>query len=255
MTEFANYPSLKGKVVFISGGASGIGSTLVKNFAGQGARVAFVDIMDELGQALVEELSGAGHEVRFYHCDLTDIAALRQAIERTRNDLGPVGALLNNAARDDRHDFDGVTPDYWDASMAVNFRHQYFAAQAVRSHMKTLGGGSIINFSSVAWMFGTKDLSVYASAKAAVLGLTRSLGRELGADNIRVNAIAPGPIMTERQREMWFTTEAAVNSLVERQAIHTVIAPEEVARMALFLAADDSRLVTRQCINVDAGIR
>jgi NAD(P)-dependent dehydrogenase (short-subunit alcohol dehydrogenase family) len=255
MTAFARYPSLVDKVVFITGGGSGIGAAMVEAFAGNDAKVAFVDIQAEPSEKLVDKIGAAGkRRPLFVHCDLTDIEALRAAIRRVRQELGPVGVLVNNAASDDRHQVDTVTPDYWDKAFAVNLRHQFFAAQEVRSHMRELDGGSIINFSSVVWMFGGTDLIAYSSAKSAIIGLTNSLAREFGGDNIRVNAIAPGAVVTERQLRLWYTEEQA-DQMVERQIIKRRLLPDEVARTALFLASDDSRMITKQCIVVDAGIR
>jgi NAD(P)-dependent dehydrogenase (short-subunit alcohol dehydrogenase family) len=255
MTAFARYPSLVDKVVLITGGGSGIGAAMVEAFAGNDARVAFVDIQAEASEKLVDRLGGAGkRRPLFIHCDVTDIEGLRSAIRRVRDELGPIGALVNNAANDDRHPVDTVTPDYWDKAFAVNLRHQFFAAQEVRPHMQELDGGSIINFSSVVWMFGGAGLIAYSTAKSAVVGLTNSLAREFGADNIRVNAIAPGAVVTERQLRLWYTEEQA-DEMVERQIIKRRLLPDEVARTALFLAADDSRMITKQCIVVDAGIR
>jgi NAD(P)-dependent dehydrogenase (short-subunit alcohol dehydrogenase family) len=235
--------------VFVTGGASGIGADIVRAFAGQGSKVAFVDILEAEGRALTAE-TGA----EFIPCDITDIPALKAAIEVTRDRLGPIGVLVNNAANDERHQVDAVTPDYWDRAMAVNLRHQFFAAQAVRPQMQAQGGGSIINFSSVAWMFGGQQMIAYASAKAAVVGLTNSLAREFGGDNIRVNAIAPGAVVTEKQLRLWYTEEQ-VDEMAGRQLIRRRLMPDEIARTALFLAADDSAMITKQCIVVDAGLR
>ena len=252
--SFAHYPSLDGCVVFITGGGSGIGAAMVEAFAGQGARVAFVDIQKGASEALVGGLATARHRPVFIPCDLADIDALRQAIDRVKTDLGLIGVLVNNAARDDRHEIDFVTTDYWDEAMAVNLRHQFFAAQAVRPQMRQRGGGSIINFSSVAWMSGAATLVAYSTAKAGVIGLTASLARELGADNIRVNAIAPGGVITERQLRLWFT-EAEADEMAARQSIKRRLLPDDIASTVLFLAADDSRMITKQCIVVDGGLR
>ena len=250
----ATYPSLSERVVFITGGGSGIGAAMVAAFAGNDARVAFVDIDRAASEALVEGLSGCRHPPLFLPCDLTDIEALQAAIGQTRERLGPIAVLVNNAANDERHEIDEVTPDYWDRAMAVNLRHQFFAAQAVRPHMRALGAGSIINFSSIAWMGGGTRMIAYSSAKAAVVGMTRSLARELGADNIRVNAIAPGAVITPRQLRLWLS-EADVAAMVERQCLHARLLADDIARAALFLAADDSRMITKQCLTVDAGLR
>ncbi len=195
---FARYPSLADRTALITGGATGIGAAMVDAFARSGARVAFLDVQEAPSRALVERLGDAAHRPLFLACDLRDVASLRQAVERVRAELGPVAVLVNNAANDERHDLDAVTPGYWDESMAVNLRHQFFAAQAVRPQMRERGGGSIVNMSSIAWMGGGTRMIAYSSAKAAVVGLTRSLAEELGPENIRVNAIAPGAVITER---------------------------------------------------------
>ena len=250
----ASYPSLAGRVVFVTGGGSGIGAAIVSAFVRNGARVAFVDIAVEPSRLLVASLRDAPHVPLFIECDLLDIAALRAAIARVRGELGPIAALVNNAADDDRHKIDDVTPDYWDRAMNVNLRHQFFAAQAVHPHMKELGHGSIINFSSTAWMFGGADFVAYASAKAAVIGMTNGLARAFGPDNIRVNAIAPGAVVTERQLRLWYT-EAQADQMVGHQMLRRRLVPDDIARAALFLAADDSAMITKQCILVDAGMR
>ena len=250
----AHYPSLADRVVFITGGGSGIGAAMVEAFAGQGAKVAFVDIQRDASEKLVGRLAGSKHTPVFLRCDLTDIDALQAAIETVRERLGPIGALVNNAANDDRRKVEDVSPEYWDNAQNVNLRHQFFAAQAVRVHMRSLGGGAIVNFSSIAWMRGGGEFVAYATAKAAVVGLTNSLARAFGPDNIRVNAIAPGAVVTERQLRLWYTEEQA-EEFAQRQSIHRRLLPEDVARVALFLAADDSAMITKQCIVVDAGLR
>ena len=252
--SFARHPSLSGRVVFVTGGASGIGADIVRAFAEQDARVAFVDIQDEAAGNLVEDLAPSLYKPLFLRCDLNDIEALRAAIVAVKEQLGPVGVLVNNAANDDRHAVADVTPEYWDRAQNVNLRHQFFAAQAVQPHMQELGGGSIINFSSIAWRGGGANMPAYATAKAAVVGLTNSLARAFGADNIRVNAIEPGAVITERQRQLWYPTEAAVNAFVERQCIKKVLEGDAIARMVLFLASDDSQMITKQSFVVDAGL-
>jgi NAD(P)-dependent dehydrogenase (short-subunit alcohol dehydrogenase family) len=251
---FARYPSLADRVVLVTGGGSGIGAAMVEAFAENGARVAFVDIQDAPSHALIEKLASARHRPRFIHCDLTDIAALRAAVATIRAEIGPVAVLINNAANDDRHAIDEVTPEYWDKAMNVNLRHQFFAAQAVRPQMRELGGGAIVNFSSIAWMFGGADFVAYSTAKAGVIGLTNSLARAFGPDNIRVNAIAPGGVVTERQLRLWYSEEQA-DAMAQRQLIRKRLLPDEIARAALFLSADDSRMITKQCLVVDAGLR
>ncbi|MGX9571402.1 SDR family NAD(P)-dependent oxidoreductase [Mesorhizobium sp. f-mel] len=254
--QFATYPSLTDRVVLISGGASGIGADMVRAFVANGARVGFLDVQDEPAEALVRELSGAGGRAPVYlHCDVTDVAALQASVEGVRARLGPVAVLVNNAADDQRHAVNAVTAEYWDRSFDVNLRHHFFAAQAVHSHMKELGFGSIINFSSIAWRFGADQMVAYATAKGAVVALTRALARSFGSDNIRVNAVEPGAVITERQRELWFKTQDAIDQTVQRQLIRRVLLGEEIARTVLFLAADDSRMITKQSIAVDAGLR
>ncbi len=237
-------------MVFVTGGASGIGAEIVRAFAGQASRVAFVDILEAEGRALAAE-TGAD----FIACDITDVARLRAAIETTRDRHGNITVLVNNAANDDRHEIDDVTEDYWDASLDLNLRPQFFAAQAVRGQMKAEGGGSIINFSSIAWRGGASNMPVYATAKSAIIGLTRALGRGFGADNIRVNAIEPGAVITERQKRLWFKDQAAIDAVVERQPIRRMLLGDEIARTVLFLASDDSSMITKQSITVDAGLR
>ncbi len=251
--SFARYPSLHDRVVFITGGGSGIGAAMVEAFVLQGANVAFVDIARAESVALVERLAGAPQAPLFIPCDLTNLAELESAMEETRQRLGPIAALINNAANDRRQNADEVTEEDWDRTMAVNLKHQFFAAQIARRSMREIGGGSIVNFSSTAWMIGVARLSVYATAKAAVVGMTRSLAREFGPDNVRVNAILPGAVITERQRRLWHS-EADVQAMVARQCLSKVLLADEIARMALFLSADDSRMITKQGFIVDAGI-
>jgi NAD(P)-dependent dehydrogenase (short-subunit alcohol dehydrogenase family) len=252
---FATYPSLAGRVVFVSGGATGIGAEIVRAFAGNRARAAFVDLRRDAGESLAAELSRNGGTALFLECDVTDIAALRAAIAETRKRLGPIAVLVNNAANDERHAVAEVSVEYWDHSQNVNLRHHFFAAQAVRPHMQELGMGSIINLSSIAWRGGAAEMPAYVAAKAGIIGLTRALARAFGPDNIRVNAIEPGAVMTERQRRLWYKTQESIDAVVQRQAIRATLLGDEIARAALFLAADDSRMITKQTITVDAGLR
>lgn len=252
---FATYPSLAGRVVFVSGGATGIGADIVRAFARNASKVAFGDVDVKSGTALAAELGALGQSATFFETDVTDIEALRRAIDTTRARLGPIAVLVNNAANDDRHDVAKVDVAYWDNAMAVNLRHHFFAAQAVHPHMKELGHGAIINLGSIAWRGGGGDFPAYATAKAGILGLTRSLARVFGPDNIRVNSIEPGAVMTSRQKQLWFKTDASIDAMVQRQALKTPLLGEEIARAALFLAADDSRMITRQSLIVDAGVR
>ena len=253
MPGFASYPSLRDRVVFVSGGGSGIGASIVEHFAAEGARVGFVDIDEAASKALVARIAAAGHPAPlFARCDVRDIAAYQAAIAEMAGRLGPVTVLINNAARDDRHTLEEVTPAYWDERIAVNLRHQYFAIQAVAPGMKKAGGGSIVNFSSVSYHTMTADLAVYQAAKAAVIGMTRGLARDLGPDRIRLNAITPGWIMTQRQIDLWLTPEAEAG-LMQAQCLKEKLHPPDIARMALWLGADDSRLVTAQNFVVDGG--
>lgn len=250
----AIYPSLAGRVVFVTGGASGIGADVVRAFAANQAKVAFVDIQDEAGETLARELGNAPHPPLYLNCDLTDIDALKRAVAEVGRRLGLISVLVNNAANDERHQIDEVTVEYWEKSTSINLRPQFFAAQAVRAHMKELGGGSIINFSSIAWKGGADNMAVYATSKAAVIGLTKALARGFGKDNIRVNAIEPGAVMTDKQIRLWYPDPRQVEAIVERQPLKRVLLGDEIARTVLFLASDDSRMITKQAITVDAGL-
>ncbi len=250
----ATYPGLRDKVVLVTGGATGIGADIVRAFAGQGAQVAFLDIQDGPAAGLVGELAGAAHTPVFLPCDLTDLVALQAAIAAVGDSLGPVSVLVNNAADDTRHAIHEVTPEMWDHALAINLRPQFFAAQAVAPMMRGLGGGAIINLSSIAWRIGVEGLVVYGSAKSGVLGLTRALARALGPDNIRVNAVEPGAVMTDRQRALWYPTPESVAAMVERQTLRHALLGSDIARAVLFLASDDARMITRQSLVVDAGM-
>ena len=252
MSEFASYPSLAGMPVVISGGAQGIGEALVHAFAAQGSKVGFVDIAADRGKKLEAELRSAGRTVQFTRCDVTDIAAYRAAIAGFATAHGPALALVNNAANDERHDWDKVTPESWDDRMAVNLKHAFFAAQAVAPGMMAAGKGSIINLGSISWMIMIPKIPVYETAKAAAHGLSRALARDLGKSGIRVNTLVPGWIMTERQLSIW--VDAAAEQLIEAsQALAGRCDPADVARIALFLAADDSRMISAQDFIVDGG--
>jgi NAD(P)-dependent dehydrogenase (short-subunit alcohol dehydrogenase family) len=251
--RYARYPSLEGRTVLVTGGASGIGASIVEHFAAQGSKVAFLDRDEAGGRALAGALAGAaGGEPLFLGCDLVDTGALRAAVAEAEARLGPLRVLVNNAASDDRHRFEDVTPEYWDERMAVNLRHQFFAAQAVVPGMARTGGGSIVNLGSIAWVIPSTGLPAYVTAKAAIVGLTRTLAHELGRRGIRVNCVMPGAIATERQRRLWYTPEyrALIRS---RQALERELVPEDVARLVLFLAADDSSAITNQSYVVDGG--
>ena len=253
MSRFASYPSLSGRTVFISGGGSGIGASIVEHFAEQGAKVGFVDIDEAASKTLVEKIKAAGHPAPlFAKCDVRDIAAYQAVLGEVASRFGAITVLVNSAARDDRHKLADVTKAFWDERIAVNLRHQYFAIQAVAPGMKAAGGGSIINFSSVSYHVMTPNLSVYQAAKAAVIGMTRGLARDLGGDQIRLNAITPGWIMTQRQIDLWLTPQAEASQMA-LQCLKEKLYPPDIARMVLWLAADDSRLVTAQNFVVDGG--
>jgi D-xylose 1-dehydrogenase len=253
MTGFANYPSLRDRRVLVTGGATGIGASIVEHFVTQGARVGFIDLDAEAAERLVGSLGERRANAAFGRADLREIAALRQAIGTLRETLaGSFTVLVNNAARDDRHSIDQVTPDYWDERMATNLRHQFFAAQALKDEMIAAGGGSIVNMSSISFLLGQGGMPVYLTAKSAVVGLTRALARDLGPHRIRVNAVFPGWVMTERQQKLWVTPEAEA-AMLKGQCIPEKLYPPDIARMVLWLAADDSALVTAQNFVVDAG--
>ena len=248
------YPSLRDRVVFVSGGGSGIGAALVEHFALQGARVAFCDIDAAASTALAAELAPrCAHAPEFLACDIRDIAAYQALLAGVEARLGPVRVLLNNAGRDDRHSLAELTPDYWDNCLAINLKHHVFAIQQVAPGMAAAGGGSIINLGSVSWMRGRPNLVGYTASKAAIAGLSRTLARELGEHNIRVNAIAPGAIVTPRQAALWSGPEEE-RAFLSLQCLKYRLTPAHVARTALFLAADDSDGITGQHLIVDAGL-
>jgi NAD(P)-dependent dehydrogenase (short-subunit alcohol dehydrogenase family) len=250
--NFARYPSLDGMPVVISGGASGIGETLVREFAAQGAKVGFVDIAGERGEALEAELTAAGHPAKFTRCDITDTAAYQSAIRGFEAANGPALALVNNAANDQRIAWNEVTEEAWDKAVNVNLRHAFFAAQAVIPGMIAAGKGSIVNFGSISWMILTGNLTAYTASKAAAHGMSRSLARDLGPHGIRVNTLVPGWIMTERQLTHWVGD--AENALIDaQQALKGRLYPADIARMAMFLAADDSQMISGQDFIVDGG--
>lgn len=252
MTEFARYPSLAGTPVVISGGASGIGESLVRNFAAQGAKVGFVDIAVDAGNTLASELVALGQQAKFLPCDVTDTAAYQSAIAQFAQAHGDALVLVNNAAHDQRHDWADVTPAYWDDRMAVNLKHAFFAIQAVAPGMAKAGRGSIINTGSISWMVMSPRIPVYETAKAATHGLTRSMARELGRSGIRVNTLVPGWVMTERQLTHWL--DAAGEATLDReQVLAGRVYPDDVARMALFLASEDSAMISAQQFLVDGG--
>lgn len=245
----AIYPSLKDKHVAVTGGASGIGEGIVRAFARQGARVSFCDIQDKEAQALAASLGEAPHKPAYHHCNLTDLAD----VEKFFQTIGPVDVLVNNAANDDRHSLDEVTPAYWEDRVAINLRHLIFAAKFVAPAMKARGGGAIVNLGSISWHLGLKDLVLYETCKAGIEGMTRALARELGEDNIRVTCVIPGNVRTPRQLK-WYTPEGE-KEIVDAQALKGRLAPSDVASLILFLASDDARLCTGHGYWIDAGWR
>ena len=249
MTKFAKYPSLADKAVIITGGASGIGADIVGGFAGQGARVGFLDLDADASAALTADIEGI---VEYEVCDLRDIAAMKAGLAALRSRLGPFTTLVNNAARDDRHDWKDVSVEFWDERMATNLRHMFFAIQDVAPDMIGAGGGSIINIGSNSWWENQGGFPAYTTAKSAVHGLTRTMARDLGRHRIRVNTLVPGWIMTERQKELWATPEALENHR-NRQCLPDLIDPVYVARMALFLASDDAAMCSSNNYMVEAG--
>ncbi|HFA60129.1 MAG TPA: SDR family oxidoreductase, partial [Rhodospirillales bacterium] len=233
MAEWATYPSLAGRSVFVTGGGSGIGAAIVAAFCAQGSKVAFVDIDREASEATVRAIAEQGHATPlFIDCDLRDIDRLRASIAEAAAAHGPITVLVNNAARDDRHRIEEVTPEYWRERLALNLDHQFFAAQAVFPMMKEAGGGSIVNMGSVSWMIGQGNMPGYTTAKSAIMGLTRALARDMGPYNIRVTSVAPGWIMTERQIRLWLTPEGE-KELMARQCLKRKLYPEDIARVVL----------------------
>jgi NAD(P)-dependent dehydrogenase (short-subunit alcohol dehydrogenase family) len=249
-----SYPSLHGRVVLITGGATGIGASLVEAFSRQQAQVAFIDIQDAPARQLIAMLgaSGAATVPRYYECDLVDIDKLKGIVERVAQDLGPIGVLINNAASDMRHDFRSVTEAYWNERVNINLRPSFFAIQAVYEQMRSLGGGSIINFGSMSWYECQGNMTGYTTSKAGLEGMTRGLARDLGKDNIRINTIVPGWVMTERQLSEVVDEEAA-REIERAQCLKQRLSPEDISAMALFLASDDSRMCTAQNFIVDGG--
>lgn len=249
---YATYPDLADKRVLITGGGTGIGAGIVDAFVKQGAQVFFIDIAAEASKQLAESLKGAKHAPLFFHCDLTDLDALSSVIAQIEKDHGAIEVLINNAANDHRHQVQEVTPEYWDKSLAVNLRHQFFCAKAVAPGMKQAGGGVILNFGSISWHLALPDLSLYMTAKAAIEGLTRGLARDLGKDGIRVNTVIPGSVMTERQKALWHSPEAS-QAILDSQVLPQGVEVEDIAAMALFLSSDNARRCSGRDYFVDAG--
>jgi NAD(P)-dependent dehydrogenase (short-subunit alcohol dehydrogenase family) len=249
----AQYPSLRGRAVFVTGGGSGIGATIVAAFAAQGARVAFLDIAEDASRALADQVVQAGFAKPWWRaCDVRDIAALQAAITDAAKVLGDFDVLVNNVASDDRHTLESVTSEYYDQRIAINQKAALFALQAVVPGMKRRGAGSVINLGSISWQIKQPDLPCYAVAKSAVNGLTRGTAVNLGKDRIRVNTVSPGWVMTERQKKLWLTPENEKN-IDLHQCLPDRLQPEDIAAMVLFLAADDSRMCTAQEFVVDGG--
>jgi len=249
---FAIYPSLRDRVVLVTGGASGIGEAIVTEFALQGAKVCFFDIEDEAADLVTTRLSSLRTPPVYYSCDLTDIAAVQHTVQNVVDHFGTVDVLVNNAGNDTRHKISDVTSEFWDYTIAINLKHQFFVTQAIIPSMERAQRGSIINMSSIGWIIPSINQAVYVTAKAAIVGMTRTLAHELGSSNIRVNSIMPGAVLTERQQRLWLT-EAYKAEVLSRQALKRMILPEEVARLVLFLAADDSSAITNQSYVIDAG--
>ncbi|MEE2849091.1 MAG: SDR family oxidoreductase [Pseudomonadota bacterium] len=249
----AIYPSLKGRLVVVTGGGSGIGAGFTDAFARQGARVVFFDIAEADSKALEASLAELSPAPTFRQCDLMDVAALQACLAEIVAEQGPIDVLINNAANDDRHTLAEVTPDYWDNRINVNLRHLYFAAQSVAAGMREQGRGVIINLGSISWHLGLPDLSLYETAKAGIEGMTRALARELGGDGVRVVCIVPGNVQTPRQMK-WYTPEGEAE-IVAAQCLPGRLQPDDVAALGLFLASDDARLITGHEYFVDAGWR
>ena len=250
MSNEAVYPSLNNKVVVVTGGGSGIGESITRSFIKQGAKVAFLDFNEKDSIKLIKDLNT--DNLHFEFCDLRDIEQLKNSIKKISSKFGPIQILVNNAARDDRHNLQSVTSEYFDERIATNLKHQLFASQAVVSDMEKNGGGAIINMGSTSWMIGQGGMPCYTTAKSAIQGLTRGLARDLGPKNIRVNCVVPGWIMTERQVDMWLTPESE-KELMDRQCIKRKLFPKDIARFVLFMASDEASACSNQSFVVDGG--
>ncbi|MFB9947270.1 SDR family NAD(P)-dependent oxidoreductase [Rhizobium puerariae] len=254
MTEIpVRHADLADRAVLITGGGSGIGAALVESFAAQGARVAFLDIAEKPSLDLVERLSGSSpYPVVYLKADLRNTAETQVAVNAAAEKLGTLSVLVNNAGWDDRHEFDAVTEEYWDRAQAINLKQMFFVAQAAVPHMRRTGGGAIVNFSSIAYLLNMGEMPAYTTAKAGIIGLTKSLAGKLGVENIRVNAILPGMIVTERQKELWLTEEG-IAAMIARQCLKRVLVAEDLVGPCLFLASDASAAMTAQTIVIDGG--
>ena len=254
MNEIASYPSLENKVVIVTGGASGIGESIVEQFVIQKSKVAFIDIEEKLAKNLIERINKKYNtKPLFIKCDLKNIFELKVSIQQVKQDLGPISILINNAANDERHNIDDVTSEYWDDRMNINLKHYFFAIQSVYKDMKKLGKGTIVNIGSFSWMKGQGGMPGYTTAKSAIMGLTRTLARDLGIYNIRVNCIVPGWIITDRQKKLWLTPEIEKQQL-EDQCIKRMLVPEDISKAVLFFASDQSSGCTAQNYVIDGGI-
>lgn len=251
--NYPHYPDLKDRTVLITGGGSGIGAAFVEAFVGQESQVAFFDIQEEASLELVRKLATVNQEPLFVKCDVTDINALKKAVAEVENKLGAVRVLINNAASDERHEPEDVTPEYWEQRLRVNFNHHFFTAQAVKPAMARSGGGAIINMGSISWHMAMEFMPAYTSSKAAIEGLTQSLARAYGKEHIRVNCIIPGQVWTPRQIRDYLTPEYE-QFMNEKQCLPGKILPEDIAQLALFLASDAGRMCTRRNYYMDAGI-
>lgn len=254
MSAYAIYPELKDRSVLITGGGSGIGAALAEGFCAQGAKVAFIDINADASTALADAIAAAhGNRPHFIAADLRDVAAIKAACSEAQERHGPVTVLVNNAAWDDRHEVDAVDEDYWEKNSAINLRHQFFTIQSVAEGMKAAGGGAIINFTSTSYMLNIGDMPVYTTSKAGIVGLTKGMAGKLGPHGIRVNAIAPGWVMTERQKQLWVTPEA-LDTMIARQCLKHALQPEEMVGPALFLASRAAGAITGHVLIADGGM-
>lgn len=250
----AQFHDLKGRGVIITGGGSGIGAALVEGFARQGARVAFLDIAEDESRALVQSLApSVEHAPVFFPADLREAEKLATIVDQAADAIGGISVLINNAARDDRQPIEKVTVDSWDESQSVNLRHVFFMCQAVAPHMRQAGGGSIINFSSIAFMLNMGEIPAYAAAKAGIIGLTKSLAGKLGLDDIRVNAVLPGMVVTERQKKLWID-DAAIAGMIQKQCLKHMLVAEDLVGPCLYLASDCSARMTAQAMIIDGGV-
>ena len=250
---YPSYPDLKGRTVLVTGGGSGIGAAFVEAFVCQGSRVAFFDIQEDASRELTKNLAGRGVDSFFLKCDVTDIPALKQSVSAVEHELGAIRVLINNAANDERHDPEDVSPEYWEERLKLNLSHHFFTAQAVQPKMAEAGGGSIINMGSISWHMALEFMPGYTSSKAAIEGLTVGLARAYGKDRIRVNCIIPGSVRTPRQVKEILTPEYE-KFITDKQCLPDQILPEDIAQLALFLASDAGRMCTRRNFFMDAGI-